>query len=77
MSMNLCFYVSGGGFVDFPFQTPTELTYKVFQASTTDARIEILRETLREWGWGCEDIKDALQEIKDLLNNPNLDLQII
>ena len=45
MSMNLIFDVKDGhGCVDFPFQTPTDLTYKVLEAKSNEERIEIIEK---------------------------------
>ena len=63
MSMNLYFNVVGvDAWVDFPFQTPTILTYKVMDAKTLEERIEILRDYVfntmkweqdtKEYVWG-------------------------
>ena len=46
MSMNLFFSsISNNGiYIDFPFQTPTELTFKVIKAKTTVEQLAILKE---------------------------------
>ena len=75
MSMNLCFDVKGGsGIVDFPFQTPTNLTFKVLKASTKEDRLLILKEQMLVWEWSKEDVENTLTEIEALFNNPNLEL---
>lgn len=59
MSMNLHFEVSCDcgcvtcekGDLDFPFQTPTDLSYAVMQAEGTPTRLLLIQEELRSWGW--------------------------
>ena len=75
MSMNLCFHVKGGGYVDFPFQTPTKLSYSVFKAGTKEEKLRLIKLYLQD----CEDrewVEQLLSEIKKLLNNPNLELVV-
>lgn len=78
MSMNLIFDVKGGaGCVDFPFQTPTTLTKAVLRAEGQEAKLKLIREELE--GRGCipEDIVSVLEEVKALMDNPNLELSEI
>jgi hypothetical protein len=47
MSMNLIFEVKGSSaYVDFPFQTPTDLTYAVIREKDIEKRIELIRNFL-------------------------------
>lgn len=73
MSMNLSFKVKGGGYVDFPYQTRTTVSYAVLAATTVEEKLQILREDLsqsdnEEWQ------QDTLRAIEALLTNPNLKL---
>ena len=78
MSMNLCFDVKGGkGMVDFPFQTPTELTYAVLKETDNTKRLEMPRSAMEEYGWHKKDIEETLEEIEGLMKSPNLELSLI
>lgn len=78
MSMNLCFSVVGGaGYVDFPIQTPTDLTQAVLEVSDDKSRLMIIENTLRKWGWDYDDRKELMLKIKALFENPNLILVMI
>ena len=77
MSMNLIFNVKGGaGCVDFPFQTPTSLTYQVLAAESKQKQLQVIYDYIDKW----EDIgfgKAIKKEVADLFDNPNLELSII
>lgn len=78
MSMNLCFDVKGGaGMVDFPFQTPEELTYAVLREPDNDKRLTLIRKACEGYGWSKEDIETTLSEIEALMKSPNLELSLI
>jgi hypothetical protein len=78
MSMNLCFDVVGGGHVEFPYQTRTELTYEVLKAKTADERLELIAEDLERIGdESFYDMSETLEEVSMLLKNPNLILSFI
>lgn len=78
MSMNLIFDVKGGpGYVDFPFQTPTNLTYAVLDAKSNEERIEIIEKQLIEWDWEGEEITRIMNEIKALFSCDTLEISLI
>lgn len=77
MSMNLCFDVKGGGMVDFPFQTPTELTYDVLREPNNDKRLALLRAAMEKWSWDKKQIEETLGTIEALMKSPNLELSLI
>jgi hypothetical protein len=74
--MNLCFEVKGGaGIVDFPFQTPTSLTHAVYNESSNEKRLMLIRAYLderqsddKEW------VEEVFAEVKALMESPNLEL---
>ncbi len=77
MSMNLIFDVKGGsGSVDFPFQTPTELTYEILNIKNNQERVNLIEKRLNEWGWHKDDVIRIIEEIKDLLSNEHLELSM-
>jgi len=78
MSMNLCFDVKGSSaVVDFPFQTPTDLTYKVLEAKSNEERIEIIEKQLVEWEWEDEEINRIMDQIKALFSCDTLEISLI
>ena len=78
MSMNLAFYVQGGGgYVDFPFQTPTEMSYEVLAEKTLEGRLKIVRRELKAWGVDEDLIEEYLEQIDQYLKNPNLTLTVV
>ena len=77
MSMNLTFDVKGGGTVDFPIQTSTNLTFAVLKEKDINKRLDMIRKEIEGYGWGKKDTNDRMNEIKTLMNNPNLELTFI
>lgn len=80
MSMNLAFKIRSKNMthiVDFPFQTPTNLTYKVLAANTTDERITLIADQLRAWSWSADEVKVLLDQIRTMLNDEDLTLIMI
>lgn len=78
MSMNLYFEtVDGLGFVDFPFQTPTDLTYEVLAAEGTEERLSIIKREMDKWGWSEEIQSGILSSAKALMNNEHLRLTVL
>jgi len=77
MSMNLMFAVRGGGSVDFPFQTPTKLTYAVLAAPGKATRLQLLDDAMKEWGWSKTVRSQRLTTIKALMQSPALTLEMI
>jgi hypothetical protein len=75
--MNLVFEVVGGGFVDFPYQTSTELTFAVLAAETTLGKVMLITKDVESKGWDLEDRKETMEAVFKLLNNENLRLSYL
>ena len=76
MSLNLVFLVKGGGVVQFPIQTPTEVTLAVLNTKSRRERLRIINEELKWWGWAKESRVETLKRIEALMDNPNLTLEV-
>lgn len=63
--MNLKF--EGGNGQDFPFQTPTTLTYAVLAAPTKAERLKLIDDAMSSWGWTHDERHERLQVIIDQL----------
>ena len=75
--MNLYFRVKDAptfAIVDFPWQTPTKVTYAVISAFTVEEKLKILRDSLSDWGWEDDIIEEKLKEVEQLLASDNLEL---
>lgn len=70
MSMNLVFQTQDGYFVEFPFQTPTNLTKSVLGERDIEKRIILVREYMIEQNF----YKGIVEETIDLMNRPELKL---
>ena len=77
MSMNLCFDVEGGGVVNFPFQSHTNLTIKILKAETTEKRLSIIEDYLISCKWEKEHINKTIAYLRVCFSNPNLMLSTI
>jgi len=77
MSLNLVFDVEGGGTVAFPFQTPTSLTFDVLNAETKEEQLELVEKEIRQWGQGEQWVTNKMNEVRVLLENPNLSVSMI
>lgn len=77
MSMNLAFEVKGGGIVDFPFQTPTDLSYAVLATKGYKKQLALIDAEMKKWGWEKEIRTEKLNSIEQLLKNPNLKMIVI
>lgn len=77
MSMNLIGSIEGHC-VEFPFQTPTNLTYKVLAIENRQTRFEIIADWInQESGWH-EDIKqEKIEETRRFLFSDKLNLGMI
>jgi len=79
MSMNLRFSVIGSKeWVDFPFQTPSELTFQVLDARTLEERMNIIKNYIHnDTGWD-EEAKDRIwTRCWGLMNSAHLELGMI
>jgi len=75
MSMNLCFYTKAKipRHIDFPFQTPTEWTWEIYNAEPSK-RMEILRSKMKDNPW----LDEALvKECSEMLSDTSLNLSYI
>jgi DNA integrity scanning protein DisA with diadenylate cyclase activity len=76
--MNLTFQTKDGvGRVEFPFQTPTSLTYAVLKKETNEERLLLIGQYLKEQDWSESDIQETLEEIQRLMESPHLELSLI
>jgi hypothetical protein len=76
--MNLSFFtIDGVGRVEFPFQTPTYLTYSVLKAGTDDERLLLIEQYLREQKWEEPHIQKTIRRILELMQCPYLKLDLI
>lgn len=75
MSINLCFYTKAKcpRFIDFPFQTPTDWTYEIYNAEHSQ-RAYILRNKMKDNPWLDEDL---VRECEKMLLDPDLELSYI
>ena len=69
--MNLIFKC-GPAYIDFPFQTPTSLTFKVLNEKDLDKRLEYIYEYLKE-----RDAIELYAECEHLMKFPLLELTYI
>ena len=76
MSLNLVFLVKGGGIVQFPIQTPTEVTLAVLNTKSRRERLRIINEELKQWEWTKRGRTKTIKRIKLLMDNPNLKLDM-
>ncbi len=76
MSTNLCFYTKAKKprHIEFPFQTPTSWTYEIYNETNIERRCEILESKMKDNPWLDEDL---VQECKDMLRDPDLELSYI
>jgi hypothetical protein len=77
MSMNLAFRTRKYHYVEFPFQTPTDLSYKVLNTKTTKARLEHIENYLKETFLDQETIQNLLEQTKSMFEDPDLILDIV
>lgn len=75
MSINLCFYTKSKKprHIDFPFQTPTEWTYQIYDAFPSE-REAILRSFKEGNPWLDEEL---IKKCVDMMNDPDLELSYI
>ena len=73
MSINLFIEHHGGGYSDFPFQTPTELTYRILALKTQEEQYTELEKYMKE-----RDFPEYVyQEVKDAVFSKNSKLTYI
>ena len=78
MSMNLIFKVKDcQGYVDFPFQTPTKLTFSVMERGTREDRLSLIREFIELTPWPPDIKQSKMAEVESLINSSCLELTII
>ena len=79
MSLNLCFKTSQGGhYVEFPFDTPTELSRAVFKEQDTAKRIQMIHEYMDKFPITEDQEYNELvkKECEDMLKDITLTLSI-
>lgn len=76
MSMNLCFYTKTKRprLVEFPFQTPTDWTWDIYNEKDIEKRIDILKSKMKTNSWLDQGL---VQECSDMLRDANLELSFI
>jgi hypothetical protein len=76
VSINLCFYTKTKipRYIAFPFQTPTNWTYEIYEAFSPEDRINILQSKMKDNPWLDEDL---VRECKKMLSDPDLELSYI
>jgi len=88
MSMNLAFEIvdkknkvlkamgDGCGYIDFPYQTTTEISYKVLRAKNLEEQLTIIREDLTVNCWEKRQINRIINTIKRLMNMSGLKIVV-
>jgi len=77
MSMNLCFKFKKHH-IDFPFQTPTVLSYDVMKETTREKRFEVVKKYIHEiYTEDSTYANHIINECKDMMLDPDLTLIII
>lgn len=79
MSMNLIFQTKNGEhFEEFPFQTPTNMTYAVLAEKTKEKQLDIIKSyTFSLFNDDTEFAEMVLEEIQVLMNDDKLELSLI
>ena len=78
MSLNLQFRViDDSATVDFPFQTPTELSEAVMKTKDKEIQIKLIVKYLKSIKWNEPAIRDAMVKIRSMLYSKHLKLEII
>ena len=78
MSMNLCFRSKGGYHVDFPFQTPTSLTYDVLGEKNLDKRIALVHKYIQSIADGDDEWAIRKKcECESMMRDTHLILEMI
>lgn len=79
MSLNLAFSVKDcpKSLIDFPFQTPTDLTIAILEAKTTDDKLQLIKDRLIGWKYTRKEINKILSEIKTNLIDDKLELILL
>jgi len=67
----------GCGYIDFPYQTTTDISNKVLTAKDKEEQLTIIREDLISNDWDKREIDRVLKRIKTLMHMPCLKLVII
>lgn len=78
MSLNLAFEsVHDRKMINFPVQCSTELTLVVMRAGSTDERIRLIEQEIRQYNWAESYIQQRLNEIRRMLADRSLKLIMI
>lgn len=77
--MNLIFYVmlpnGTKTYRDFPFQSPTDMTYKVLAGKTKEEQCQILWHEMASYNW--DNWVDLYEQCKIDIMNPYYELSMI
>lgn len=77
MSHNLYFRrVRPNGRVDFPFQTPTEVSRLVISLTNNNDRLLYLKNYLEDCDWNYKDVCNILDIVADMMDDENLTLAV-
>lgn len=77
MSMNLALETQEGIMIDFPFQTPTDLTMEVLALETKEEQTELVVDYIATSSWPTSIKKQLVEEIESLMKVPTLKLRMI
>lgn len=79
MSLNLCFFTKSKphAMIDFPFQTPTNLTRAVMAEKDNAKRLTMLRNEMVAYKWEQDIIDRKMETIESHMNNPTLELSYL
>jgi len=72
MSMNLVFVKKVDGeavYKDFPFQTPTNLTFDVLDAGSKEKRLDLIQNYIDGCDWGPSVTERVMEKIKHHIEN--------
>ena len=73
MSMNLRFKLKdSSGYVSFPWQTRTNISYSVLNAKTSEEKLKILRDDISHWEESL--VNEKMEQVKRLLSSEHLEL---
>ncbi len=76
MSMNLCFYTKTKipRNIDFPFQTPTDWTWEIYNEKNIEKRIQILRSKMKKNPWLDQTL---VKQCEKMIRDEDLELSYI
>lgn len=72
MSMNLVGRIKNH-YIDFPYQTPSEVTRAVMKASTREEKLKIIKTDLDRW----KDTQEVYERCVVFINDTDITLEMI